>query len=622
MSGIDGLLWHRPHNTSPAGARTGAGFTLGSERGLALIATLLVVVLIAVIVTAAVSAALSVTRDANAQYRSTRTFYAAEAGAEYALAQVELALTDGFLSDAELADIAPPTLAGYNFSEFQVVKDGVWDTTWITDGPFAGLYAISQNITVTSQATDASNNHTGVVLGATAYAIPLFQFAGFGHASMETYSGPRVDTYGRMHVNGDVFMAANDTHYHNVFTTAGRWIRDGRTDHVDQSDIHVYFENESGTDVEVDWDSEDTPDPDQFKWKSETYIAGHLMTGAMGVDSLVPPLPPGIEPIELIRPREASDGDAERASKFAWQADMYVTYDLSDVRDKNAVCGGSPPSGSPSYLPNITVERPQGGVVPDDVWKCQIFRFKWEAFRDYYDDEWADIADVYIGELRDWIVSGPGDGTQVVYVEIVPDPTPSHTSTTDPHGDGFVPSMRLRDGAQLPGPLTIGSEYPLWVMGDYNNINKQPAAIFTDRTGILSANWPDGDPGMSDATDTEQYFSMLFGESEGNLGCYHEDPEPWCIPVPDGYGPNGMLKYLEDWRYPCSGRCLQRMIGSFIAFWYPHHADALWPDGKSSVYRAPNRDWSFDFDLFDPTNLPPATPNVGYVVRVSFREIY
>ena len=46
----------------------------------------MVVVLIGAMVAAAVSAAMSTTRTVTADYLSTRAFYAAEAGAEHALA--------------------------------------------------------------------------------------------------------------------------------------------------------------------------------------------------------------------------------------------------------------------------------------------------------------------------------------------------------------------------------------------------------------------------------------------------------------------------------------------------------------------------------------------------------
>jgi type II secretory pathway pseudopilin PulG len=602
---------------------------LGGERGFALVVTLLVVVLMAVLVTAAVNAAMSLTREATADYLGTRAFYAAEAGAEHALAQVELALQDGFLDESELSAIEPPPLDGYEFPGYSIDKVGSWDTTRISDGPFAGLYSISQQVEIHSQATDASGAHAGVIVGGMAHAIPLFQFAGFTNGAIEAYTGSRSDTWGRVHANGDLYLATVDHHIHTVITTPGRFIRDGRVDHVDKWKIHVYIEKSDASEVEVSFDSEDTPDPETFKNRSESELDGRLRTGALGVDSLRLPLPPGMDTHELVQPREADDTQSERATKFAWQADMYVTVDLTDIRDEGAVCGVAVPYAS--KWPNITVERPFGGPTPDPVTKCKIFPFRWEAFFDWAQMKWVDAATVDIAELRNWAIS-VGQAPRVIYVEIKPRSGVTSSSATSPSGDGYYwPILRLRNGSTLPGPLTVGTGYPLYMQGHYNNNNKQPAAVFGDRLTGLSECWQDNNPSggrdadynQRDACDTYQYYSVITGESEGYLGCYHHGPDPGCTPIPAGMGLSVTVQNLEDWRYPCSDRCEYWIIGSFVTLWAPH-ISSQWGNypNPNQTYRAPYRNWSFDPDLMDPANLPPATPNVGYVLRAAFREMY
>ncbi len=597
-----------------------------NERGLALVATLMIMVMVSIVLVSAVSKAMTVSRTTLADYHASRAFYAAEAGAEHALAQVELALQDGFLAESELADITPPTLVGFDFVEFSVEKVGSFDTLSIVDGPFAGLYAITQNIRVTSSATDASGAHSQVTLAAQAQAVPLFQFAEFGEGAMEAYTGSRSDTWGRMHVNGNIYMATTDHHIHTIITTPGLFIRDGRVSHKDKSDIQVFVELSNGSEIEVLFDSEDTPDPEQFKNRSELELEGRLRTGALGIDSLKLPLPDGVDPHELIRPKEAGDNAAERAGKLAWQADMYVTVDLTDIRDEDDVCDGSYPD-QPDYLPNISVDRPYGGPVPDDEDKCDIFPFKWEAFYDWKEQKWIDVVDVDIDELRDWSNS-VGEAPRIIYVEIIPRSGVTQSSDTDKSGEGFYfPVLRLTDGSRLPGPLTIGSEYPLYMHGDYNNDNWQPAAVFGDRTTGLSECWQDdnssggrdADYNQRDACDTEQYAALITGWSEGYLGCYHHNPEPNCVPLPAGKGTSNAIQNLEDWRV-CSGRCLYLWHGSFVTFWAPKIADPY--SGSFQTYRSPRRDWSFDYRFQDPRNLPPGTPNVGYVLRASFREAY
>ncbi len=609
-----------------ASARGGVRICAGQE-GLALVTTLLVMALLGGLIAATLLTGINATRTTSAEYQNSRAFYAAEAGVEAALAQVKLALQDGFLADDELAGIVPPTIDGFDFIEYSVVKSGTVDTVTITDGPFAGLYAITQDITITSRATAGLDAHAGVVVGAKAQAIPLFQFAGFAEGGMEAYSGGRVDSYGRRHVNGDIYMATSDTHFHDYLSTPGKFILDGRVSHEDRSDINFYMENASGVDVLVTFDSEDTPDPDQFKLKSETDLDGRLRTGAFGVDSLKLPLPDGVPPLELIKPKDATDNEVERATKFAWQADMYVEVDLGDVKPRTTVCGSH--TGGPTQWPNITVTRAVGAALPSAEDKCRIFPFKWEAFYDWREQKWIDIAGVDLGELRTWVMAdSAGRAPRIIYVEIKESGV-SVSGTTDKSGEGFYfPSLRLQNGARLHGPLTIGSEFPFYIQGDYNNINKQPAAVFGDYMIALSNQWVDAvspakNPVKSPTVTgpVEMFVSVITGESEGYLGCYHEGPDPGCIPIPAGWGLTGTVNHLENWKGCGGSKCLFRLIGSFVTFWYPQRAIAMGPPLGYYHYSSPNRDWSFDFDLMDPSKLPPGTPSVGYVLRASFREV-
>ena len=103
---------------------------LAGNEGLALVTTILVMVLL--------TAGVAAMKTISANYQSSRTFYIAEAGAEAALGQIQLALQDGVITDDELSNITPPTLSGFEFNQFEVVKDGTLVTETITDGPFTG----------------------------------------------------------------------------------------------------------------------------------------------------------------------------------------------------------------------------------------------------------------------------------------------------------------------------------------------------------------------------------------------------------------------------------------------------------------------------------------------------
>jgi hypothetical protein len=638
---------------------------VAEEHGIALIAALLVVVMVAAIVVVLVTTGLSGVRAVSADYHNSRTLYGAEAGAEAALSQIEAALDDGVLTDDEIAAISPPALEGFDYDEFHVSRDGTVFVERLTDGPFTGLYSLTQKFTVISKASDQSGALGGVALGGKAQAIPVFQFGWFFGGAGSFGAGATWDGYGRAHANGDLHLIGCDSYFHEPLTTPGRVHRDGITQHrplgggVNMCPIRVYIDDESGNAVFLSFDSDDTPDPEAFKAKSAASFDSRLMSGAFGVDSLKLPLPEGVPPREIIRPRDGDDTDAERNVKYSWLADMYVAVDLAVLENKNQECDNSPPAGAPAQLPKITVTRFNGyTAVPDDATKCAIFRFRWESFFDNHEEGWVDVLDVDIAALKSWIDNVAGEGTEIIYVDFqnasAAVQEPGVTDSKNPAGnfkDAYHPVMKIINGAELPGPLTLGSARTVYVQGDYNTINWKPSAVFADVWGQLSNAWDDGNvqddydfstwwcrfqvPDCPPATNTEQNHAVLVGSAKGNIDCFHEDLD--CPPVPllpSGlpYKAMGAGKMLEAWRHNgygsvprCPGpqrRCTHTWRGSVVALWAPETSSLWYNAPAANYYYPPIRDHAFDTHFENPDSLPPGTPVVGQVFRASFREVY
>jgi len=401
-------------------------------------------------------------------------------------------------------------------------------------------------------------------------------------------------------------------------TTPGRVLRDPKLAHDGPGNVFVY--NAAGSPVLLDFDSETHPDPAAFRAQSDARFDGRLKTGAYGVDSLRLPLPAGVTVRELIRPQEATDGDLEHATKLSWKADLYVTVDFDAISKKKFVCGGS----DNTKHPTITVARYDGGPRPNDPDKCSIFALTFDAFGDRHEIRWVDALTVRLDVLRTWLTSGAGAGgpmPRVIYVEfrvppggMVPEPL------TDPRGDNPggrpFPALRLRGGAQLHGPLTIGSEYPLYVQGDYNTTAKQPAAVFGDTYTFLSSSFPDSGAAIPDkppGINVTHYFSIVTGTGEGYVGCWHH--AAGCSAPP--YGAAGWFRSLEN----MTGRTFT-FRGSFVSLWAPIFATMYGNYPGSNYYTPPIRDTRFDTDLLDPAKLPPATPVVGNVIHTGFRPVF
>jgi hypothetical protein len=162
--------------------------------------------------------------------------------------------------------------------------------------------------------------------------------------------------------------------------------------------------------------------------------------------------------------------------------------------------------------------------------------------------------------------------------------------------------VRLVNGSRLPSQgLTVVSQNPVYIQGDYNTVNKVPAAVMGDAVTVLSNNWgangsdSKGNQGTSarPATATTVNAAIATGPSAESVS---------------GQG-NGQLenvvRFLEDW----NGRNFN-YSGSIIALWHSLQATGAWVGpgtGAGQYYTAPARNWSYD-TLFN-TSLPPGTPS-------------
>ncbi len=234
--------------------------------------------------------------------------------------------------------------------------------------------------------------------------------------------------------------------------------------------------------------------------------------------------------------------------------------------------------------------------------------------------------------MGNWIGLDPvNNATAIIYIEIKNSATIASPAITDPSGDGtYWPVLKFVNAGQLPGPLTMGSEYPFYTQGNFNTGIWQPASIFGDRLTVLSNQWVDGVvmapvTNKNDAPDaTANTFlnvALITGEGEGHVGCFHEEMD--C--VPDTVDPAWIVKRLEDWKNcPAENNdtCLCELNGSFISAWAPQIAKDHDVPGSYKYSRVCALRRNFDTRFLDPTNLPPGTPVVGNVLRAAFREAY
>jgi hypothetical protein len=190
-------------------------------------------------------------------------------------------------------------------------------------------------------------------------------------------------------------------------------------------------------------------------------------------------------------------------------------------------------------------------------------------------------------------------------------------------------AVRIKEGYSLPsGGITIASENPIYVQGDYNTggnsppsnnstpdptqptvsgYTAQPAAIIGDAITVLSKDWQDTSSGNNlsnrKATSTTINAALMGGivptNSDG-LGTYSG-------------GVENFTRFLEDW----TGKSFT-YHGSMIELFPSQQGVGVW--GKAAVYNEPaNRFWYFDPKLStDGSGNPVTVP--GYVSTVAYLQ--
>jgi hypothetical protein len=585
--------------------------------GFALEATLFMMLLFAVMIGAAMTAVRTFTRTSGFDYRSSAVSYAAEGGADDIMAQLEVAMQDGVITATDVAGLTPPTMQGFRFDQ-DTRTTATPISRAITSGPFAGLLSLNQPMDIEVTARDSSANSASVILSVNAQSIPLFQFGVFYERDLEILPGPTMEFEGWVHSNGNIYVDG-PLNFRSNITTPDSLFR-YRKDRLEQRN-GVRVANNAGTLRNLTFDSRSAPGQ-LFVQNSQRDFNGRVMTAASGVRPLRLPLPTGLDPVELIRPRMAGDAQATREVKMSWKADVYVTVDLARFRalarlprPDTAIRVNTPCSGTPL----LTISRSGGRPVPSAAECDQIFDVIANAFYDGREDLRPDLVDLDVAQLRSWVAVDPAlRRTDIIFVEFI------NALASDDRSD--YPALRMQNGQELPsswsliepGGLSVTTHRALYVRGNYNTVNWKPAALFGDCLTYLSPAWDDNQqytPIQRSASATMSVFAALAtGHSE----------TPWDyqragVTAPYGGGLENFPRFLENW----SGRTLTYR-GSLVSLFQSQFSLGQWNNtiGGGGYYAAPNRDWRFDLRFRDPRNLPPGTPRVGTVIQTAYRSIY
>jgi hypothetical protein len=183
--------------------------------------------------------------------------------------------------------------------------------------------------------------------------------------------------------------------------------------------------------------------------------------------------------------------------------------------------------------------------------------------------------------------------------------------------------------------LTVASENPVYVMGDYNaqangtlNTTYVGASVIADAVTLLSDNFNDVNTfafpygtgatpsitnGGRNAVTTTYRLAIIGGKGvpfplSGVTGTAAADYGT------DG-GAHNFLRYIENW----GGQNLW-YTGSIVSLYYNHQAVGLYKC-CNTVYSPPTRKYAFDTQFLTPINLPPQTPMLRSLNTISMTQL-
>jgi Tfp pilus assembly protein PilX len=187
------------------------------------------------------------------------------------------------------------------------------------------------------------------------------------------------------------------------------------------------------------------------------------------------------------------------------------------------------------------------------------------------------------------------------------------------------------------GGFTVASENPVYVYGDYNSGPTDPfwatatsatptqmphsaASVIADAVTVLSNQWSDSFS-MTNSTatagsitrvpTTPVYYRMAVA---GGKNIPFPQPAWGAQDFGTDGGMHNFLRYLENW-----GGVTVNYNGSMVSMYYAEYATGTFKC-CTTVYSAPPRNFHFDTQFLNPSNLPPATPQFQDIDNLSYHQ--
>jgi len=463
-----------------------------------------------------------------------------------------------------------------------------------------------------------------------AEATPLFQYAVFYTNDLEILPGPNMTLSGRVHSNRDLYLASNNTLTVNAnYLRAVGDIYRNRKDDPSQSpgtvDIRRWVANP--------WDSSEPAQYVRMNNRAQManvgvattsgydsrFTAGHDADGNGDFGDTGDWLPWGPGALALwSQPAGYSGGAGHTVRSGEQGVTESVTPQIGSIQMFETVAGDTGDHAWDEATQRYVPVAPGTGTHQ----KGYYHREAGLTVLTYADGSWkatnatgvdvttaissaVTIVDGALFDARQ--AAGTSERVRVAQIDLQRlgqlGHFPSNGLLYAAHygaGTGAEASgVRLKNGAELLGRLTVVSEDPLYIQGDYNTVNKKGAAVIGDAVNLLSNAWNDSKgPGQLPAASNTTYNCAMISGNQETVGSAYNG------------GLENLPRFHENW----SGRTCS-IRGSLVNTWHSQHATGAWVYGGDR-YTAPNRNWSYETSFNNVANLPPYTP-----MAVSARDV-